>query len=76
MIEETYIPSAAEVKSVIKETNIKGYQDRIASISTAITWGVAFEKNGSLEYEYALSKENRKKLEELVIKLAVKMVEL
>ena len=76
MIEETYTPTAAEIKSVIRETNIKGYQDRIASISSAITWGVALERGKGLEYEYALSKKNREKLEELVVKLSIKMSEL
>jgi len=69
-----YTPTAEEIESIIKETNIRGYQDRIASLSSAITWGVLLERGNGLEYEYALGESARKRLEELIIILAEDMV--
>lgn len=77
MLEEIeYTPTAEEIQSIIKETTIRGYQDRIQTLSTALTWGVCMERGKGIEYEYALGKASRLELEKLIVKLAKEMIKL
>ena len=72
-IEQRKYLNPEEIEVGIKTQTANHYQDRIITLVNAITAGVVLTIGNERVYEYALGKTAKKRIEELIVKLAEDM---